>query len=589
MAQTIQMGEQVTAAPVETGIPRLLSALDFDGDIADQLAAYDRLLSLRVDLEPITDRDTKTTEEIAISCGYAGSGYEAAIPEWPQITRQIAATDPERDGIAVGGGARTAAASLTIANERSVVPNLADDDDYSASRDAWIEDYDWDQRPATIAAIARRRETDEIVAGPLVILKGKTREIGDARDGSFTLEVADLLDRLDRIIQSVRLAGDGTGDEGGAELAGARPPILMGTCYNMPGILVATVPNHRYLLHRDRIGLAIQGVSAVYVGANALTGGQYTVSLGESNTVTITSGLDDTKQVTFTATGPLDAGATIADHVRYVLSVIGPLDTTEIDSDALSIFRALTPFASGWRIGQEETYSQVLDAMTAKWAIWRSNSATGKITARLNIDPALDFTDYSLPLHAIRDVTPLPITPRAASIVTGWRKNWTQVTSDGVADAALSSSDPDVAEYARWAQQPHYRIAEPLGDLIDELDPSAALPQDWETPFLDEGEARIIHRRIVNLFAPRWRSYRVIADARAMRFEPGSVVEFSWPRWTQTDEARAYRIQSVKILNVGGAVAVELLVSRPDDVSVLAGDTTDDYLVFDNDDPLLVA
>ena len=76
---------------------------------------------------------------------------------------------------------------------------------------------------------------------------------------------------------------------------------------------------------------------------------------------------------------------------------------------------------------------------------------------------------------------------------------------------------------------------------------------------------------------------------RAMRFEPGSVVSFAWPRWTQTDEARAYRIQSVKILNIGGAVAVELLVSRPDDVSVLAGDTTDDYLAFDNDDPLLVA
>lgn len=588
MAQTVTMTTQVTSVPGETGIPRLAHAEDADAIQAAALAAHNGQLSLRVDLTPITDELELTTTVERISAGYAGRAddvvdgtnplYQAVIRDWPRISRSLS------DGGAVGGGARSSFGELDIVNERAKAPNARGDDDYAGRLDAWADAYSWDQRPAVLAAVARRRNADSIVTGPVVFLRGKTRQVSRVDAVSFSLEISDLVDRLDQPVQSVRLLGNTglAGNEGGPDLKGEHPPICVGAPYNAPGLLVATQPYHRYLVHRDRIGTAIQGVPAAYVGMNplSLSPSQFTVTVGESNYVEITDGLVEDKPVTFRVIGPTETGTTVPEAARYILSTIGPLDPDEIDSDNFSIFRALVPFPIGWRITGNETYAQVMNALTARWATWKASARTGKITLRLNTDPDLDFIDHQLPRRAIYDVQPLKTTPPAAAIATGYRKNWNQVGPEGIVANASGT------EYGQWAQQPHYRIAEPLGDAIDTLDPSTGLPDDWVTPFIDTLDAEVVHRWLAATFSPRWRSYRVLADARALIYEPGDVVEFSWPRWAGLADPLPYRIQSVEVQSGGGAVVVELTVWRLVDNWAFAADEDEELVLFEDDDVL---
>lgn len=574
MTQTItNVSAGISTAPAEIGVPRLLSAYDFAADAADVLAIDGNLVSLRVDLAPLMDENSVDTDPNArISAGVAGNPYRAVLRSWPQISRKSAS------GEVVGGAVGTTVGSLAVVNERIESPNLNDEDDFEGRIDAWVTTRVWDQRLATMTAVAvTEGDPDEEPSVPVPILVARTSKVSNVRHDGFDIEISDLVQQLTKRVQTVRLLGTG-GMEGGPELLGVRPPIVMGSPLNTTGLLVTTQPNPTYLVHRDPQGHPIQGVSAVYVGGNVVSPSNYVVTVGESNTVEITTALDDTKQVTFDVVGPTECGTTVSDFMRWLLVDIGPLDVTEIDAEALAVFRAQAPFSCGWAVGPDDSFVTVLDHLTKPWAWWGPN-ASGLIVAGLLIDPDQDFTDYVLPVDAIENVLPLPQVYPSTSIVTGYAKNWTMVTEDGVADAARDT------ERGKWSQQPHYRVADASDEAITSLYPSEDPPQDYVIPLLLTSEAQIVHNRISSLFGSKWQPYHILADIRAARFEANRVMTFSWPRWG-CDDGLTYRIQSVGIVPSDNDIKVEIVAWRLPDVYVLGGDTDEEYLLNSPGSPM---
>jgi hypothetical protein len=570
MTQTItNVTSGASSAPEEVGVPRLLSSYDFEADAAAVLADEGSLVSLRVELNPIINDHTSEAapdSERLISAGFAGTDYRSALSAWPTITRQSA-----KEGV-VGGGTGNTVGALAVVNERTDAPNLEDADDYDGQLDTWVNEYVWDQKPVTLSAVARAEgDITESFSVPVPLIVARTTKISNVSRTAFTIELGDLIEQLGKRVQTVRLRGTG-GDEGGPELLGVRPPIVMGSPLNMTGLLVTSTPNPTYLVHRDSQGHSIQGVSAVYIGGNVVSPGNYVVTTGVSNTVRITTALDETKQVTFDVVGPLECGTAVSDFMRFLLTDIGPLNVTDLDQNMLAIFRALAPYAAGWMIGPDDSYVKILNDLTQPWAWWGPN-ALGKIVGGLMVDPDLDFTDYTLPTHAITSVLPIDQVNPLTAVATGYAKNWNQVTEDQVADAARST------ERGKWSQQPHYRIADASDQALIDLYPGEGPPQDYETPFLESSEAQIVHWRNSLLLGGRWRPYQIIADARAVRFEANRVVEFAWPRWTGNDEPLAYRIQSIEVSQENGGLSAKIVAWRMADTYVLGGDDDEEYLM----------
>jgi len=365
------------AVPAVAGVPRLRSAQDLEADASAALAAVSSLAVLRADLAPRKDDASSDVDAVKLSTGYCGGGYRAALAGWPQISRSAS-----RDG-EIGGAVGETVGDLEVVNERREPLNLRDDDDFGGRLEAWVDSYIWDQRPVELSAVAVRGEA--VVAGPVIILKSRSSRVTDvSADGdAVSIGIASLLDQLTKRVQTVRLAGTG-GLEGGPELRGVRPQILLGSPRNVEGLLVTTQPNPTYLLHRDSQGNQIQGVTGAYVGANPLTlSTNYTVDLATS-TVEITSGLVDGLKVTFDVVGPAATGTTLADLIRYLLIEIGPLDADDLDATELAILSALAPFPLGWRIdGERDTFESVLNDLTRTWARWGAKR-NGKIGAGLS-------------------------------------------------------------------------------------------------------------------------------------------------------------------------------------------------------------
>jgi len=579
MAQTISgVTAGATTVPFQAGVPRLLSSYDPDAETAAALASSENVASLRIDLEPlVNDHSMEVATDGKISSGYAGAEYRSIVPTWPSIRRHANAPD-ERGSSEVGGAVGTTVGAISVVNERAEAPNLRDDDDFSGRLDPWVDTYIWDQRPVTLSAVAVKRNTDEIVAGPLQLLKARTKGIANITTGGFQIELGELIEQLQKTIQTVRLKGTG-GVEGGPELAGVRPRIILGSPLNVEGLLVSSTPYPTYLLGRDSKGRRLQGIAAGYVGMNPLSPAQYVFDAA-TNTVQVTSGLDATKRTTWDVIGAAETGVTPADFFRYVLTDIGPLSSSDLDPVLLSVFSALAPFRCGWVIEPDDTYVTLLDKLLKPWAWW-GHGASGKLGAGILAPPDADFVDYRLPRDAIRSVTPLrQIMPRLA-VTTGYSKNWTQVTEDGVAAAARST------ERGKWSQQPHYRLGEPTDETLYALYPSSDPPQDYVTPLLDADEALVVHRIITSVMGSRWRPYRVVADARAVRFEPNRVIAFSWPRWDGVDVEATFRIQSAELTGEGG-LSVTLNVWGPADVYVLGADGADEYFADHRGDPMRI-
>jgi hypothetical protein len=585
VAQTITgVTAGTTAAPFHGGVPRLLSTIDVERDIADATADPANIPALRVVFEPLVNEySTEVAADGALSVGYAGKGYRAAIAQWPAIDR-IANSPDESGSTEIGGEVGATIGEIPIASERPDAPSVDNASDLSARLDHWhdTDQYVWDQRPVTVSVVVRRAGSDLIVSGPLILAKAKTSGIDQINDGGFSIAMNDFIAQLRQKVQTVRLAGTG-GVEGGPELRGVRPQIIVGSPPNVSGLLVASQPYPTYLLHRDRAGNPLQGVTAGYIGENPLAPSQYVVSLGESNTVQVITGLDDTKLPTWDVVGPAQTGAVLVDNMRYLLTTLGRMAASELDDKLLSILAGLVPFSTGWVIGGEDQFDATLDAWLKPWGWW-GPGLEGLLGAGVLSDPDFAFTDYSLPEHAIRSVTPLrPIVPRSA-LAVGYFKNWTQVDESGIAAVALGT------ERGQWAQQPHYRVTENRGadDSLAMLYPSSDQPDDYVTPFLVESEARVIYRWIAALSSRRWRPYTVIADVRAARFQPNRVVSFSWPRWNETALELPYWIQSVKLLPNEKSADVELNVWRLPDVRVLGTEVEGAWLPDENGDPMRI-
>lgn len=561
--------------PAISGVPRLLSSYDFEADAAAELASSSSFPVLRADLSPLIDDNSGETEAVKLATGYAGPEYRGnTIAGWPRISRAGSPTGDDGSFV-LGGGAGETEGELVVVNERSEEPDLRQDDDFGGRLESWVDDYVWEQRPIELSAVAVRDRdgVEEVVAGPVPVLKARTTGVLDlSPDGELTLGIVDLLAQLGRRVQTVRLKGTG-GLEGGPELKGVRPRILLGSPRNVEGLLIATQPYPTYLLHRDSIGSLIQGVTAGYIGEQPINPANYTVDL-TANTVMVTTAIAEGFKVTWDVVGAQETGSTLADFLRYVLVTIGPLGAADLDGQRLALLSAMAPFALGWVVESDDTFRGLLNDLTQPWANW-GQGGNGLIGADVRVPPALAFPKYTYLREAVRSVRPLEEIRSRPACAVGYAKNWTQVGQEGVAAAALDS------DRGKWAQQPHSRVTDTDEATFDQLYPADDPPRDYVTPLLEEADAQLVQRWVSAVAGVRKRPLEVVIDARGLRCEPNRVATVDWPL-RGLDGGAPLAVEKADLEESNGALGVKLTAWNEVESTVVLVDDAGTFFITDD-------
>lgn len=399
----------------------------------------------------------------------------------------------------------------------------------------YLTDLMWDGRKVEVL---RGDESIEDLGLFDVVFSGRCKRITWNQD-ALKLKIADQGSRFDRPVQESLYAGTG-GMEGRPELAGKRKPVSVGKPRAVEGVPLG---NDVYHVHDAASFGSIQDIDEVFDGgvpygaANRLpdvadifaaappAAGKWFVSPTEGAYRVGGS----TARVTAHVQGVVDATlghvTRLADAVRWLVEMAGPLTTAEVNLASLAALDSALPYDVSFYIAPgDKTIAQQLDDLLVPLLAFRTFDRTGRFGTGV-VDPdATPVAKVDEELHqfvAVREVgAPIPSWRRTL----GYEKAWTTQRPDEL----LGGADANYAELVR--QEYRTKVDDDVSVRTDH--PNA--PDTRADSLLDK--AADATTEVARQFALLKRQAKLMEaeisdEDLLLSLFVGDAVTFKYPRW----------------------------------------------------------